>query len=252
MDDLIIGASGLSISPIYLLTLVTAFLLVFIFPLTKDFTSKKEKSQYFYLQAITFVGAIFGAKLAVLMGDALWPIEPFDHWLELIWTGRSIVGALLFGFVFSELAKPMMGYTRLPNDRFAVIIPFSVAIGRIGCWFSGCCLGLESDSALAVTHPDGINRYPIALIEIGFHVTVGGVLLYAFLQRRLVGQIFAVYMILYGLFRFFSENLRATEKAFMGFSAYQWFALLLVLAGLVSYGIRYRVKNRELGYARTG
>ncbi|WP_144395002.1 prolipoprotein diacylglyceryl transferase [Pleionea sediminis] len=243
MDDLIVGTSKLWISPIYALSLLTAFVLVFLFPLTKDFQCPKEKHQYFYLQAITFIGAIFGAKLAVLMGDVLWPIKPFDQWFNLIFSGRSIVGALLFGFIFSEIAKPIMGYRRLPNDRFAVIIPFSIAIGRIGCWFSGCCLGIESKSFGAIKHLDGIERYPIALIEISFHLTIGAILIYLFRKKMFQGQIFALFMIAYGSFRFLSEFIRATDKAFLGYSAYQWFALILIITGILSFILRNKQKS---------
>jgi len=235
MDDLILNSNGLSISPVYSISIIMAFILVFVFPLTKDFDNQKEKKQYFYLQAITFIGAIFGAKLAVLMGDALWPTKPFNSWLELFISGKSIVGALLFGFIFAEIAKPLMSYQRLPNDRFAIIIPFSIAIGRVGCWFSGCCLGIESTSPFSMTHIDKLNRYPIALIEIAFHVIIGLILISFFRRKKFQGQIFAIFMMLYGTFRFFSEYIRATEKAFWGYSAYQLFALLLIAAGLISF-----------------
>jgi phosphatidylglycerol:prolipoprotein diacylglycerol transferase len=243
MDDLLIQNTGVIVNPIYLISVASAFCLVFIFPLTKDFDSNKEKNQYFYLQSITLIGAIFGAKLAVLMGDALWPIKPFHHWIELIWTGRSIVGALLFGFIFAEIAKPFMNYSRLPNDRFAIILPFSIAIGRIGCWFTGCCLGVETNSSFGVRHLDDLNRFPIALIELFFHVSVGLLLIRFFREKKFQGQIFALFMMFYGTFRFLSEYIRDTQKVFYGFSAYQIFAILLILAGLISFVAR---NNKEL------
>jgi len=246
MDDLVIGSTNLSINPIYMISVVSAFVLVFIFPLTKSFNNPKEKKQYFYLQSITFIGAIFGAKLAVLMGDVLWPIEPFEHWFELIFSGRSIVGALLFGFIFAEIAKPLMGYKRLPNDRFAIVLPFSIATGRIGCWFSGCCLGAKSNSFLAIKHLDDIPRYPIAIMEIGFHLSAGLFLIYLYKKQKFEGQIFALFMMMYGIFRFFSEYLRVTEKAFWGYSAYQLFAFILVIAGVISFIARQDKKSNTI------
>ncbi len=244
MDDLILDATGFSISPIYLVSISLAFMLIFVFPLTKDFKHEKEKNQYFYLQGITFIGAIFGAKLAVLMGDALWPIKPFDHWFELIFTGKSIVGALLFGFLFAEAAKPLMGYKRLPNDRFAIVLPFSIAIGRVGCWFSGCCLGLKDTTVLSVKHIDGVSRYPTAPIEIIFHLVTGLLLVSLFRKKIFQGQLFAIFIIMYGTFRFFTEFVRVTEKVFWGYSAYQIFAILLVIAGLASFMAR---RHKTLG-----
>ncbi len=248
MDDLIVGSQGIAISPIYFISVATAFCLVFIFPLTKDFGSQHEKNQYFYLQGITLLGAIFGAKLAVLMGDAIWPLRPFNEWGALIFSGRSIVGALLFGFIFVEIAKPLMNYQRLPNDRFAIVLPFSIAIGRIGCWFTGCCLGVETDSSLGIKHLDDINRYPIAMIELFFHLSVGLILIHFFRRQQFQGQIFALFMIFYGSFRFLTEFIRDTEKAFYGLSAYQYFAMMLVIAGMISFLLRNKQSIQGLHY----
>ncbi len=238
MDDLVTGANNFVINPVYAITVVAGFAFVFLFPLTKDFDSAREKSQYYYLQLIMLLGAVFGAKFAVLMGDALWPMHAFSDWHALLYSGRSIVGALLFGFLFAEIAKPILGYTRPPNDRFAILLPFSIAIGRIGCWFSGCCLGLPIDSRAVANSTTSPLLHPIAIYEMVFHVITGATLVFLFRQRRFRGQLFAIFMVAYGTFRYTSETLRATEKAFYGLSAYQWFAAALILAGMISYSAR--------------
>jgi phosphatidylglycerol:prolipoprotein diacylglycerol transferase len=52
----------------------------------------------------------------------------------------------------------------------------------------------------------------------------------------------------YGTFRFASEALRATEKAFYGLSAYQWFALALIVAGMISFSARRQIRQPENAY----
>ena len=248
LDDLVAGSDSLVINPIYVLSVTIGFALVFLFPLTKDFTSTQEKIQYYYLQMITLLGAIVGAKFAVVMGDALWPIRSFADWPALVYSGRSIVGALLFGFIAAEIAKPLMGYTRLPNDRFAIIIPFSIAIGRIGCMFAGCCLGLPIRNEHIHAFAPSLLLHPIPLYEMIFHVSIGVTLVTLYRQRRFPGQLFAIFMMTYGTFRFASEALRATEKAFYGLSAYQWFALALILVGMLSYAARRPLRQPENAY----
>lgn len=245
LDDLVVGATGAVINPIYVLSVATGFAFIFLFPLTRDFTSALEKTQYYYLQLITLLGAVVGAKVAVLMGDALWPLHAFSDWHALLYSGRSIVGALLVGFLFAEVAKPLMGYRRPPNDRFAILLPFSIAIGRVGCWFAGCCLGLPLGARAVGESP---LLHPIALYEIAFHLLTGATLVFLYRQRRFSGQLFAIFMIAYGTFRYASETLRATEKAFFGLSAYQWFALALILSGMVSYSVRRQVRPEEKSY----
>ena len=248
MDDLVAGTDSFAINPIYAVSITIGFVLIFLFPLTKDFTSAREKSQYYYLQIITLLGALVGAKFAVIMGDALWPLRPFSDWSSLLYTGRSIAGALLFGFLAAEAAKPLMAYKRPPNDRFAIILPFSIAIGRMGCWFAGCCLGLPVESRHVASIIPSMTLHPIPFYEMAFHLTIGTTMVILYRQRRFSGQLFAIFMVAYGTFRFASEDLRATEKAFYGLSAYQWFALALILAGMISYSARRPIRHTEKAY----
>lgn len=200
--------------------------------------SSPEKRAYYRLQAITLASALLGAKIAVLFGDALWPLRPFHDWAGLLLSGRSIVGALLFGFVAAELAKPLLGYRLPPNDRFAIILPFSIATGRLGCWMAGCCLGVESTGPWAMTGVDGVSRIPAPLIEFAFHVFAGVALIALWRRGALRGRLFALYLVAYGLFRFVSETWRVTDKAFYGYSAYQWMALMMVIAGAIALYLR--------------
>jgi phosphatidylglycerol:prolipoprotein diacylglycerol transferase len=202
-----------------------------------------DRAQYWRLQAITFAAAILGAKFAVLVGDELWPLRPFHDWAGLFLSGRSIVGALLFGFLAAEAAKPLLGYTLPPNDRFAVLLPFSIATGRIGCWLTGCCLGVESHGPFAVIGRDGVSRIPAAPIEFVFHVVAGTALIVLLRRKVLTGRLFAAYLVAYGLFRFVSESWRVTPKAFAGWSAYQWMALAMVAAGGVAMVLRRERKD---------
>lgn len=196
--------------------------------------SSHERAQYWRLQAITLVAALVGAKFAVLMGDALWPLKPFHDWMGLLVSGRSIVGALLFGFLAAEAAKPLLRYPLPPNDRFALLLPFSIATGRLGCWMAGCCLGVESHGPLAMVGVDGVSRIPAPLIELAFHLAAGVALVVLYRRGVLRGRLFALYLVAYGAFRLVSETWRVTEKAFGGWSAYQWMALAMVVAGAVA------------------
>jgi phosphatidylglycerol:prolipoprotein diacylglycerol transferase len=193
--------------------------------------SSAERRQYWRLQAITLLGALLGAKFAVLLGDVLWPMQPFPGWDALLGSGRSIVGALLFGFLAAETAKPLLGYRLPPNDRFAVILPFSIATGRLGCWITGCCLGIEMDHAPAIPAADGVLRFPAPAAEMLFHLLAGLALLQLWRRRLLAGRLFALYLVAYGAYRFGSEFLRVTPKAWAGLSAYQWLALAMIVAG---------------------
>jgi phosphatidylglycerol:prolipoprotein diacylglycerol transferase len=184
------------------------------------------------------LAALAGAKFAVLLGDGLWPLRPFPGWPVLASSGRSIVGALLFGFLAAEAAKPLLRYDLPPNDRFAMILPFSLATGRLGCLLAGCCRGLPWDGPWAVTYDDGIPRHPAALYEMMFDVAMGFLLIALWRREILPGRLFALFLLAYGVFRFGSEFWRETEKAFAGWSAYQWLSLAMIGAGALALWLR--------------
>ena len=81
--------------------------LVLAFPVTRHFDDPRDRRRYYTMQVITAVCAVVGAKLAVVLGDALWPLREFHGWASLLESGRSIAGALLFGFLGAEAAKPL-------------------------------------------------------------------------------------------------------------------------------------------------
>jgi phosphatidylglycerol:prolipoprotein diacylglycerol transferase len=242
--------SGIStqvpIYPAYSISVLLGLALIFLFPVTKNM-SASDKRSYLFIQLIMIVGAILGAKLAVLMGDALWPLKPFTDWHALLTSGRSIMGALLIGFLVAEFAKPLIHYKLPPNDRFAVILPFSIAMGRIGCYLAGCCRGIPYDGPFSIAYDDHVQRHAIQLYEMGFHLACGLLLIYLYRRKLLAGRLFVLYLVIYGIFRFATEYLRVTEKAFWGYSAYQLFALAMITTGLVFLYIRRHYSTKTWG-----
>jgi phosphatidylglycerol:prolipoprotein diacylglycerol transferase len=178
---------------------------------------------------------MLGAKLSFLFGDLHWPWEPVHDWQAVLWSGRSITGALILGFLFAEIAKPLMGYAMPPNDRFAALLPFTVALGRVGCLTAGCCRGLPYDGWCAIRGADGIARYPAQISEIVFQVAIG--IAFVLMVRRgfLFGHLFSIYLILYGAFRFATEYLRETPKFYAGLSGYHWLSLVMIALGVAFF-----------------
>jgi phosphatidylglycerol---prolipoprotein diacylglyceryl transferase len=218
----------------YAVMVVLGFALTLSFPLTRHFSDPRDKRRYYILQAITAVCALLGAKLAVLFGDALWPMREFHDWSALIEGGRSLAGALLFGFLGAEAAKPLLNYDIPPNDRFAIILPFSFGLGRIGCLIVGCCRGIPFDGPWAITYADGIPRHPAAVYEMIFHWAMGFILIALWRRQILFGRLFALYLVSYGIFRFMTEFIRETPKAFGELSGYQILSLCMIVAGGVA------------------
>ncbi len=217
--------------PAYLLFVGLAVLIALAFPVTKHLREEHLRRQYYFLQGVTLLGAVAGAKLSVLIGDYDWPWVTVNDWRSVLWSGRSITGALILGFLCAELAKPLIGYPMPPNDRFAALLPFTIATGRVGCLITGCCRGLPYDGWCAIRGTDGIPRYPAQIFEIIFQLAIGVLFLLLVKEGRLFGRLFSLYLVVYGVFRFLTEFIRDTPKFFGNYSGYQLLALLMIGLG---------------------
>lgn len=221
----------------YVIPVLLAVVLALAWPVAGHLRGK-DKRRYYLLQLITLAGAVVGAKVVVLMGDRFWPVVPVHGWAEVLGAGRSVVGGLLFGFLAAEAAKPLLGYTLPPNDRFATVLPFSLAVGRVGCFVQGCCRGTPHEGWLSVTYADGVSRYPAPLFEAAFQVAVGVVFVVLVRRGRFRGQLFAIYLVAYGVYRFLSEFIRETPRVMGDYSVYQAFCLVMIAAGLITLALR--------------
>jgi phosphatidylglycerol:prolipoprotein diacylglycerol transferase len=204
---------------------------------------RDERLVLIYFAAL--VSAFLGAKLVYLAA------EGWMHWNDpqrwTIWaTGKTILGALLGGYAGVEVAKKCTGYTAATGDWFALVAPVGIILGRIGCLLHGCCLGQPCDPAWwTVQDPMGVARWPAVPIEIAFNVVAIVIFLLLRWQRLLGGQHFHVYLIGYGIFRFWHEFLRATPRVAGGLSGYHLASILIVILGVVGFVRRRHVQRRS-------
>lgn len=176
---------------------------------------------------IALAGAFLGAKIAYLLAEG-WLHNGPDRWIHWL-TGKSITGALLGGYAGVEIGKKLLGYTRVTGDRFALIVPIGIIIGRLGCLSHGCCQGMECEL------PFGISHWPAVPAEIAFNLLAIGSLLWMREKNIQTHQHFHLYLIGYGTFRFLHEFLRATPKLFLHFSGYHIIALITVIVGVMAW-----------------
>jgi phosphatidylglycerol---prolipoprotein diacylglyceryl transferase len=195
----------------------------------------RQDKRLLFIYGAALVGAFFGAKVVYLLAEGWLHFGAPDIWLQLA-AGKSILGALLGGYVFVELAKRHVGYQRATGDDFALIAPIGIGLGRVGCLLHGCCLGVACrPDWYALRDIDGVPRWPAVPVELAFNLFA--FVLFLFLRRRklLPGQHFHLYLIGYGLFRFAHEFVRATPKLFEALSGYHVAALAVALFGVICF-----------------
>ena len=176
---------------------------------------------------IALASAFLGAKLAYLAAEG-WLHTGSDRWMHWL-TGKSITGALLGGYFGVEYGKRLLGYTRVTGDRFALIVPIGIIVGRFGCLSHGCCQGLYLDTMGMHFH------WPAVPVEIGFNAAAVAVFLWMEKRNIQTYQHFHLYLMGYGLFRFLHEFLRATPKPFFLLSGYQIIALMMIATGYTAW-----------------
>ena len=119
-------------------------------------------SQGLAVSLVAIVSGVFGTKLWYA---ALHPTEPWN---------TKIRGWAVDGFLVAALVAAIAGLlvADLPiGPYFDAVAPglfFAVAIGRVGCFFAGCCSGRPTRSRWGIWSSDrriGTRRIPTQLIE---------------------------------------------------------------------------------------
>jgi phosphatidylglycerol:prolipoprotein diacylglycerol transferase len=196
----------------------------------------KRDSRLLYIWLSALVGAFAGAKLVYILAEGWLSMGHPD--LVLRWlTGKSVLGALLGGYASVEIAKKHLGYRSATGDWFAMMVPFGIAWGRVGCWFNGCCQGQVVDHVHWWTVKDagGVPRWPSVPIEGVFNLIAGVSLILLRRQQRFPGNLFHLYLMAYGTFRFVHEFYRDTPRMVGPFSGYAIAALALVCLGAIRF-----------------
>jgi phosphatidylglycerol:prolipoprotein diacylglycerol transferase len=129
----------------------------------------------------------------------------------------------------------------MTGDWFAIIAPAGIMLGRIGCLLQGCCLGRVCDAGwYTINDLHGVARWPAVPVEFLFNAILLGVVLVLRWRRILPGQHFHIYLMAYGIFRFFHEFMRDTPQIIGMISGYQLAALAVAGLGAAGFIRRQR------------
>jgi phosphatidylglycerol:prolipoprotein diacylglycerol transferase len=171
---------------------------------------------------VLLIGAVAGAKiLFLILGWEHYARGELRFWADFdvgfVFFG-GLLGAAGAGLIFSRIRG--LSYVR-GADYYAVAIPIGHAIGRIGCFFNGCCSGRPPHPVHAL-----ICRVVLARVES---------------EKAQRGTAFRCYLILYGLLRFLLDPLRADGRPerFFGLSHQQLIALSIVVAVFAWHHMAY-------------
>lgn len=184
--------------------------------------------------------------------DAFGSFGSFLKFIYPYFSGAVFYGGLLCGLLLAWLylrrtKRPIGGYT----DVGAVCIPLFHGFGRIGCFLSGCCFGVESSCGFVMHHSimeeaNGVRRFPVQLCEAAFNFALALTLYYLLKKKKWRGRLLNVYLYAYPTFRFLDEFLRgdAYRGIWLGLSTSQWISLLLILGNTI-YLLFFRSRSKQ-------
>ena len=168
-------------------------------------------------------------------------------------TGMTFLGGLIGGTVVYLLVWFFGGKLFLKGENqgeekrkfkdmlniAACCIPLAHAIGRLGCFFAGCCHGKETDAWFGVkmlTEQGWKSVVPVQLYESIFLFALAGVLLWLLLKNKTKLPLMPIYCGFYGIWRFFIEYARADDRgsSFISFlSPSQLTSIFLIILAIV-------------------
>ena len=209
----------------------------------KDFgVSKLEvENLYFYL----ILGLIIGARLGyVLFYDIKMylkdPLEIFAIWHGGMSFHGGLIGVLIVGILFSW--KNKKSFLKIA-DLFIVTAPIGLGFGRIGNFINGELYGRVTQVPWAMIFPtdkDLLPRHPSQLYESALEGGVLFLILWFLKDKKLpTGGLLAIFLSLYGLFRFFVELFREPDPQLgfiLGpFTMGQTLSAFMIIGGIILF-----------------
>ncbi|MCI2228315.1 prolipoprotein diacylglyceryl transferase [Polaribacter sp. MSW13] len=170
---------------------------------------------FFYL---IFITGFLGGKLFLF----------FEKPIYYLQSPKSIFNIFSGGFVFygsfTCIIVFIIGYLRkhkiaiLPLiDILAITTTIVHAIGRMGCFFAGCCYGKPTNSIFGVHFPNthSVAVHPTQLYEVGSILIIMSLLFVIRKNKSFDGQVFISYVILYAIARTVLEIFRGDQRGYI-------------------------------------
>mgnify|MGYP006287377781 FL=1 len=179
------------------------------------------------------------------------PLEVFKIWNGGLVFYGGFIGALITVAVYLKRHAMPLWETL---DILAPAMAFGHFLGRIGCFFAGCCFGKSCDLpwAITFTHPEtlappGIALHPTQLYSAGANLAIFGILWLTRTRKGFSGQTALTYVILYGISRGIIEIFRADFRGHFLFGTISISQLISVLFALAAAVLWAYLKGRTRG-----
>lgn len=176
---------------------------------------------------------IIGARLYYVAcnmdyyGDYPWQI--FQIWRGGLAIHGGIIAAVIAGIIYTHSQK--IDFLRWA-DLLVPAVSLAQAIGRWGNFFNQEAYGYPTNLPWAM-YIDGAYRHPTFLYESIWDIVVFMILWRLLRREHKIGSVFASYLVLYSIGRFFIEMLRTDSLMFGPFRAAMVISGVGVIVGVI-------------------
>jgi len=154
----------------------------------------------------------------------------------------SLFGAIFFlPLFYFLLAKLTKRGTADVFDVFTVSMAFTLLCSRVNCLFSGCCLGAPLPGQTEL-------RWPTREAELVFYAVILTYLILRILKKKNHGELYPLYMVSYGAFRFVIEFFREPGEGSVLSGVLHISHIWAILSICLGLSIYYEVQKKQSKY----
>lgn len=233
-----------------ILSLISNILVVFYTSKKYGYTNKEKICILLYEN----FGIIAGAKLLCFLEN----YDRFNGTFNFVNVGLSsygaVIGALLtlilFSIQFKKSLKELI-FIFMPS------IPLMYAIGKVGCFLTGCCYGIEYNGIFKVLYeyslvaPKDIYLFPIQIVEA---ISFFAIFIYMIIQHKrnkFTIKTLGIGILLCGIFKFLLDYLRMSHNEIY-ISTSQIISIIFIFVGIFLINIRYHEETKKSLQFRKG
>jgi len=203
---------------------------------------------------LIILSGLIGSRLVYIIID-------FQHYvanpLDVI---KLWQGGLVFSGGLVAVIIVMVLYAKRHNlniwtlgDMWAPAAAIGQSIGRIGCFFAGCCYGKPADIPWAVvfTNPKSIATLNIPLHPTQLYSSFSSFIIFIILlilhsKKKFEGQVFLWFLILHQSTRLFLEQFRGDSRGiFIDDITWTQFIAIIILIGAVTSLFIFKPKDNK-------
>lgn len=177
------------------------------------------------------LGAAIFSKLFFWLEDPQWFVQHITS-VEALMMGKSLVGALIGGWIGIETAKKIVKVQSATGDSWVIPLAVGIMVGRLGCFLTGFydrTYGTDTTMPFGVDFGDGVLRHPLQLYEITWLAGLIGFLTWRAKKPYQQGDLWKLFIIGYMTYRFFAEFLKPVPHVYFGLDVEQVAAICVYL-----------------------